>query len=177
VPSYLLRFYRSAGGRVTRSVRFCSDRGESGMLAWMKSIRTNDTPEADASPRGPRRAVRILLFLAGSLSLALGALGVVLPVLPTTPFLLLAALCFARSSDRAHAWLLANRVFGSQLRDYLEGRGISWRIKAGALVFLWAAIGVSIVMFVPVLWARILLGLIALAVTVHVVTIRDRSRG
>jgi uncharacterized protein len=147
------------------------------MLTRMKSIRTNKTPAVDASLRGPQRAGRLLLFLAGWLSLGLGALGVVLPVLPTTPFLLLAAYCFARSSERAHAWLLDNRVFGPPLRDYLDGRGISWRIKAGALVFLWAAIGVSIVLFVPFLWVRILLGLIAIAVTVHVVMIKNRKRG
>ncbi len=146
------------------------------MLAWMKRLRTNKTPGPGESPRRPKRAGRVLYFLAGSLSLVLGAIGVVLPVLPTTPFLILAAFCFARSSERAHAWLLANRVFGSQLRDYLGGRGISWRIKAGALVFLWATIGASIVMFVPFLWGRILLGLIALAVTVHVVTIKNRKR-
>ena len=101
------------------------------------------------------KSTRILFFAAGSLSLGLGALGVVVPVLPTTPFLILAAYCFARSSERAHAWLLNNRVFGPPLRDYLEGRGVSWRIKAGALVFLWAVIGVSIALFVPFLWARI----------------------
>ena len=123
------------------------------------------------------KSSRILFFLAGSLSLGLGALGVVLPVLPTTPFVLLAAFCFARSSPRAHAWMLGNRVFGPPLRDYLAGRGIPWRIKAGALVFLWAAIGVSIVVFVPFLWVRILLGLIAIAVTVHVVMIKNRKRG
>jgi uncharacterized membrane protein YbaN (DUF454 family) len=121
------------------------------------------------------KSIRILFFLAGALSLALGAVGVVIPVLPTTPFLLLAAFCFARSSTRAHAWLLSNRVFGPPLRDYLDGRGVSWRIKAGALVFLWAAIGVSIA-FVPFWRVRILLGLIAIAVTVHVVMIKNRTR-
>jgi uncharacterized membrane protein YbaN (DUF454 family) len=146
------------------------------MLVRMKRLRTNKTLRPGESPRRPKRTGRILFFLAGSLSLSLGAIGVVLPVLPTTPFLILAAFCFARSSERAHAWLLANRVFGSQLQGYLDGRGISWRIKAGALVFLWAAIGVSVVMFVPFLWARILLGLIALAVTTHVVTIKNRKR-
>jgi hypothetical protein len=122
------------------------------------------------------KGARILFFLAGSLALGLGAIGAVLPVLPTTPFLLVAAFCFARSSKRAHAWLLSNRVFGPHLRDYLAGQGISWRIKAGALVFLWATIGTSIA-FVPFWWVRILLALVALAVTVHVVMIKNRPRG
>jgi uncharacterized protein len=122
------------------------------------------------------KSTRILFFAAGSLSLGLGALGVVLPVVPTTPFLILAAYCFARSSERAHAWLMNNRVFGPPLRDYLEGRGVSWRIKAGALVFLWVVIGVSIALFVPFLWARIVLGLVAAAVTVHILMIKGRRQ-
>lgn len=120
--------------------------------------------------------MRIIFFLAGCLSVALGAVGVVIPILPTTPFLLLAAYCFARSSRRAHEWLLTNRLFGRQLRGYLEGEGVSPRVKAGALVFLWAAIGTSVGFFVPVLWARVLLLVIGAAVTVHILTIRKRKR-
>ena len=100
----------------------------------------------------------------------------VLPILPTTPFLLLAAYCFARSSRRAHDWLLTNRVFGRHLRDYLEGKGVSPWAKAGTLVLLWAAIGASVVFFVPMWWARALLRVIGAAVTVHILLIRNRRR-
>lgn len=113
--------------------------------------------------------------MAGSISLGLGSLGVVIPVLPTTPFVLLAAFCFARGSERAHCWLLGNRLFGPLLRDYLAGRGVSRRVKAGALVFLWAVLGVSIGFFVPMLWARVLLGAVGVAVTIHIVTIKRRT--
>lgn len=72
---------------------------------------------------------RPLLLAAGLLFLALGAVGIFLPLLPTTPFLLLAAACFSRSSRRMHAWLLQNRVFGPILRDWEERGAIARRVK------------------------------------------------
>ena len=60
------------------------------------------------------------------------------PVLPTTPFLILAAICYARGSVGCYRWLVTNRVFGRYLDDYLHGRGVSWRVRAAALAFLWA---------------------------------------
>ena len=110
--------------------------------------------------------------MLGSLALALGVVGVVVPVLPTTPFLILAAVCYARSSARCYRWLVTNRVFGRYLDDYLRGRGVSWKIKACALVFLWVVISLSALLFVDALWLRILLFVVALGVTVHVVTLR-----
>ena len=73
----------------------------------------------------------------------LAILGVFLPLLPTTPFLLLASACFARGSTRLHKWLLNNRVFGSYLRNYEQGRGIPLRGKVTALAMLWASIAYS----------------------------------
>jgi hypothetical protein len=118
---------------------------------------------------------RVLYFAAGCLAVAIGALGVILPVLPTTPFLLLAAFCFARSSRRAHEWLLNNRVFGRFLRDYLEGNPVSAWVRAGALVFMWATIAVSVAFFVPVLWGKILLLVTGVAVSVHVIMLGRRK--
>jgi len=88
----------------------------------------------------PVRLHRPLLLTAGLLCLALGALGVFLPLLPTTPFLLLAAACFSRSSRRMHAWLLSNRLFGPILRDWEERRAIQRRIKVVATVLMLALI-------------------------------------
>lgn len=132
-------------------------------------------PGSQSCRPASRRATRIAYLVAGSISLGLGSLGVLIPVLPTTPFVILAAFCFARGSVRAHCWLLENRVFGPLLRDYLAGRGVSRRVKAGALVFLWAVLGVSIGLFVPMLWARVLLGVIGVAVTIHIVMIKSRK--
>ncbi|MBM3294915.1 MAG: DUF454 domain-containing protein [Candidatus Aminicenantes bacterium] len=108
-------------------------------------------------------------FLAGAgvLFVALGLLGIVLPVLPTTPFLLLAAWCFARSSKRFYVWLTTNRLFGRYLRDYREGRGIPARKRALAVVLLWLTIGSTILFAVSSRWARAALLAVAAGVTVH----------
>jgi len=117
----------------------------------------------------------VALFVAGSLFLALGMVGVVIPVLPTTPFLLLAAICYGRSSERSYRWLTTNRLFGRYLSDYLQGRGISWKVKTPALVLLWGVITLSAVLFVSQWWARALLFLVAVGVTVHIVTLKGRN--
>ena len=123
-----------------------------------------------------RRTRRVLFFLAGSLALGLGVLGVVLPLLPTTPFLILAAFFYARSSRRVYLWLLSNRVFGRQLDDYLTGKGVSRWVKVGVLVLLWVMIGLSAALFAPFLWMRLLLVIIGVGVTVHVLRLKTKGR-
>ena len=81
------------------------------------------------SPDDTPRAVRWLLWLAGTVSLGLGILGVVLPGLPTTPFVLLAAACYAKASPRLHCWLRAHRLFGPMVRDWEEHRSLTRRTK------------------------------------------------
>ena len=132
------------------------------------------------SPSPPKaiitqRAGRIGLIVAGSLSLALGVVGIVIPVLPTTPFLLLAAICYGRSSERSYRWLLGNRLFGRYVDDYLHGRRISWKVKTVTLMLLWGVITLSAVLFVSQWWVRALLLVVAVGVTVHVVTLRGRE--
>ena len=116
--------------------------------------------------------LRWLLILAGSLSVALGILGVFLPVLPTTPFLLLAAACYGRSSERFYHWLLTNRWCGEYIRNYREGKGIRLRHKITALSLLWLLIGYAAVFAVPYMWIRIVLLIIAVGVTIHLVMIK-----
>jgi uncharacterized membrane protein YbaN (DUF454 family) len=132
--------------------------------------------DIDPSPCSVRagRLLRVLLLIVGSLLLAIGVIGIVVPVLPTTPFLVLAALCYGRSSTRCYRWLVTNRVFGRHLDDYLRGRGVSWKVKALTLAFLWVTIACTAVFFVDMLWLRILLFVIAAIVTAHVVTLRRR---
>jgi uncharacterized protein len=123
---------------------------------------------------GPVRGARRVLFLVvGLLSLATGVIGMFVPVLPTTCFLLLAAWCFARSSPRLHSWMFANRWFGAYLRDYREGRGIPRALKVGSLSVLWLTIGASVVFAISALWVRLALIAIALGVTIHVASLRD----
>lgn len=117
-------------------------------------------------------AVKWMFLLLGFVSLGLGILGIFLPLLPTTPFLLLAAACFLRSSERMHTWLLHNRWFGGHLRDYSERRTISGRVRAGTLIILWSAITVSFIWATSEVWLRILLIAVGLAVTIHVISLK-----
>lgn len=99
---------------------------------------------------------RLLLMIIGWLAVLLATLGVVLPLLPTTPFLLLAAWCFARSSPRFHYWLLYRSWFGGYLRHWQEHRALPPGAKSKAVVMIIATFAVSIY-FVPFDWVRILL--------------------
>ncbi len=118
-----------------------------------------------------------MLVAAGFLFVGLGFVGIFVPLLPTTPFLLLAAACFARSSERFYRWLLGNRWFGAYVRDYREGRGIPVRIKVITLGALWLVIGFSAAFAVSNVVVRIILLVIATGVTVHILSIRPKRRG
>ena len=99
-------------------------------------------------------------------------LGIFVPLLPTTPFLLLAAFLYARSSERFHAWLLTNRLVGSYIRRYQEHRSMTRRHKVLTLVLLWTVIGCSACFVVSLWWARLLLAIVAVSVTVHLLWIK-----
>jgi uncharacterized membrane protein YbaN (DUF454 family) len=113
-----------------------------------------------------------LLMSLGVLAMAVGLIGVVVPLLPTTPFLLLAAACFVRSSDPMYGWLTSNRLFGGFIRDYREQRGVSARAKITTLALLWGLIGCTALMTVDAVWLRVLLVAIAVAVTVHLLRLK-----
>ena len=104
-------------------------------------------------PGNRPRLLRYTLFAIGWLSVALGVIGIFLPVLPTTPFLLLAAACFARSSPRFYQWLVDHPRLGPWIRDYLDGNGIPLKGKVYAIGLMWLSIGVSCYL-VPLPWAR-----------------------
>jgi len=118
-------------------------------------------------------ARRALYFTVGWLSLATGVVGMFLPVLPTTCFLLLAAWCFGKSSPRWARWMYENRLFGRYLRDYREGRGIPLGVKVGSLSILWVSILGTVIFAVSATWLRVLLVGIAVGVTIHLVTLRE----
>lgn len=99
---------------------------------------------------------RILLIIVGWICVVLATLGVVLPLLPTTPFLLLAAWCFARSSPRFHYWLLYRSWFGGYLRHWQEHRALPPGAKSKAVVVIILTFAVSLY-FVPLWWVRIFL--------------------
>jgi hypothetical protein len=118
----------------------------------------------DALPGPVRRGV---YFSIGAVSVALGVIGIFVPLWPTTCFLLLAGWCFARSSQRAERWLHENRLFGRYLRDYRERGIISSRVRRTSVATLWIFIGASALLFAGRLWVVALLLLVAGAVTLH----------
>jgi uncharacterized protein len=121
---------------------------------------------------GMNKFMRGFLLFAGSICIGLGILGIVLPLFPTTPFLLLAAACYVRSSEKMYQRLIANRWFGRHIRNYREKKGILFSTKVLAICFLWISILYSIIFVVHVLWLRMLLAAIAAGVTWHIVSIR-----
>ncbi|MDX1442678.1 MAG: YbaN family protein [Gammaproteobacteria bacterium] len=120
--------------------------------------------------------MRTLLFIIGWLAVALGALGVALPLLPTTPFLLLAVACFARSSDRSRQWLMESRHFGPILANYLEHRVLPRRAKWLALGLLWPSVGWTATQLVPLPAVSVGLLLLALAISVYLLMLPSRPR-
>jgi uncharacterized membrane protein YbaN (DUF454 family) len=116
--------------------------------------------------------LKYLLIAIGTLSVALGFLGIFLPVLPTTPFLLLAAACYIRSSERFYCWLINNRYCGKYIRDYREKKGIPLKLKIYVISLLWITILASAIFVVEILAIRILLIVIAVGVTIHLTTIK-----
>jgi uncharacterized membrane protein YbaN (DUF454 family) len=117
----------------------------------------------------PSRLMRALLVACGTLCVALGVLGIFLPLLPTTVFLLLAAGCYARSSDRFYQRLVTHPYLGSYIRNHREGRGMRRRDKLATIVLLWIGIGATMIWTVDAAWLDLLLLVIAAAVTAHVV--------
>lgn len=122
------------------------------------------------------RMKKYLLIAAGTLSLGLGVIGVFVPILPTTPFLLLAAWCYARSSRRLYDWLLSRPRLGEYIRRYREGLGIPLSTKIFTVGLLWATISFSALVVVEITAVRVLLFLIAAGVTTHVLTLPTFKR-
>lgn len=123
---------------------------------------------AQALPTPLRRGV---YFAVGAVSVVMGVIGILVPLWPTTCFLLLAGWCFARSSPRAERWLHENRLFGKYLRDYREHGTVSPRARRTTLITMWIFMGVSGVLLHERLWAVALLVLIGVAVTVHLASL------
>ncbi len=118
------------------------------------------------------RLLRWLLVTAGMLSVSLGFVGIFVPILPTTPFLLLAAACFVRSSDRLYHWLMSHRVFGLYLQNYREHRALTLRAKVVATIGIWASIGYAVLFAAESIALRIALLVIACAVNAHILRLK-----
>jgi uncharacterized membrane protein YbaN (DUF454 family) len=130
----------------------------------------------DKNKKTLRKPVRLTLIALGTFFLGIGIIGVFIPLLPTTPFLLLSAALYARSSDRFYNWLINNRIFGSYIKNYREGKGIPLKLKITTIALLWIAIGCSAVFAVDIGWIRIILAIIAVGVTIHIIRIRPKKK-
>ena len=102
----------------------------------------------------------------------LGILGIFLPLLPTTPFLLLTAALYFKGSPRLYNWLLNHRHFGPYIRNFRENKAIPLRAKIISLVLMWGTMLYCIFFLIPLLWVKILLGLIAAGVTYHILSFK-----
>ena len=120
-------------------------------------------PGANLGP-GARLALKTL----GSLFVGLGIAGIVLPLVPTTPFLLAAAACYARSSEKHYNWLMNHKWFGQYIRNYQAGLGVPIRVKLFAIAFLWLSIGSTAAFIIEAQWLQILLVCTAAAVSLHI---------
>ena len=121
------------------------------------------------------KVTRVLWLVTGLVCVGLGAVGIVLPILPTTPFLLAAAACFCKSSTRMYNWLISNKWFGEYIRNYKEGKGLPIKTKIIALTVLWATIGVSTIFILShllppslVLPMQLMMLAIAVGVSIHI---------
>lgn len=121
------------------------------------------------------RGARLAYLIAGHVCLALAVVGILLPVMPATVFLLAAAACYARGSQKFYDWLLQNKWFGPPIRDWQRHRSMTVRSKVVAIASLLVGTGVSGVFFVQAPWLRIGLGAVALGVTVLILLIRTRK--
>ena len=115
---------------------------------------------------------RWVLIITGSFFTGLGILGIFLPLLPTTPFLLIAAACYIRSSERFYNWLINNKWLGNYIKNYREGKGVPLKVKVLSISLLWITIGYSVFFVVNIFLIRVILILIAIGVTIHIISIR-----
>ncbi|MDH8701474.1 uncharacterized membrane protein YbaN (DUF454 family) [Dysgonomonadaceae bacterium PH5-43] len=118
--------------------------------------------------------LRWLFIILGSISLVLGIIGIFLPLLPTTPFLLLTAYCYFRSSPEAYNWLLKHKHLGPYIINYREHKIIPLKIKIIAISVLWLSIINSIIFIVDKTWLDILLLLIAIGVSIHILSFKSK---
>jgi uncharacterized membrane protein YbaN (DUF454 family) len=105
----------------------------------------------------------------------IGAIGILLPILPTTIFLILASACFIKGSPKANEWLLKNKIFGAYLKNYQDKSGLTVKAKVASITFLWMMILTSAFIFTEELFIKLLLIVIAIGVTIHLVMVKSKK--
>ena len=117
-----------------------------------------------------------LLVVSGTLFLVLGVIGIFIPLLPTTPFLLLAAACYIKGSKKFYDWLIKNRWLGQYIKNYQDGKGVPFKVKIITIIVLWLTIIISTILFVSNLIIQIILFIIAIGVTIHIIKIKTLDK-
>jgi uncharacterized membrane protein YbaN (DUF454 family) len=117
-----------------------------------------------------------LLMISGTLFLVLGVIGIFIPLIPTTPFLLLAAACYIRGSKKFYDRLIKNRWLGEYIKNYQDGKGIPFKVKIITIIVLWLTIIISTILFVSNLIIHIILFIIAIGVTIHIIKIKTLNK-
>ncbi len=118
----------------------------------------------------------MLFVTLGTLFLGIGLVGIIVPILPTTPFLLLATSFYARGSDKFHNWLLNNKIFSAYIRHYIDGKGMPLKVKLFTIALLWVAISSTMAFVVDDLVVRLILVSVAIGVTVHIALIKSYKK-
>lgn len=118
---------------------------------------------------------KLVLVICGWFFVTLGALGIILPLLPTTPFMLLAAICFSASSKKAYNFLVNNCILGPYIEHYRTKRGVSIAAKLKAIIMLWIFLIISAVLTAK-LWAAIVLAVVGTGVTIHLLLLKTQPR-
>ena len=124
--------------------------------------------------------MKIICIIVGTVSLALGIIGIFVPLLPTTPFLLLTAALYFRGSPRLYQWLLNHKYFGTYIRNFRENKAIPLRAKVISLLLMWGTMLYCIFFQIPLTRIKVLLLLVAAGVTWHILsfkTLRNDSKG
>lgn len=118
---------------------------------------------------------RYLYFISGVLLVAIGVIGIFLPILPTTIFLILASACFIKSSSKANEWLRNHKILGMYIKNYQDGTGLTPKSKIINITLLWIMISASAILFTDLWYMRLLLFGIAIGVTLHLLMIKTKK--
>ncbi|WP_300703872.1 YbaN family protein [Bacteroides sp.] len=116
--------------------------------------------------------MKTICIIIGTISLALGIIGIFVPLLPTTPFLLLTAALYFRGSPRLYQWLLNHKYFGPYIRNFRENKAIPLRAKIISLTLMWGTMLYCIFCLIPLIWVKVLMFLIAAGVTYHILSFK-----
>lgn len=120
--------------------------------------------------------MKTICIILGTLSLGLGILGIFLPLLPTTPFLLLTAALYFKGSPRLYQWLLNHKYFGTYIRNFRENKAIPLHAKIISLLLMWGTMLYCIFFLIPLVWVKVFLFLIAVGVTYHILSFKTLKK-